>query len=84
MFREVEYMGIKFVVDESVLAVHQRNAALVAALRALVATEPLYTDSMSDACCCYCGASYDQYAKVHESDCPWLTARALVGTASPA
>lgn len=56
-----------------------RIKELEAALRALVETEPKYTNQYQDSCCVYCegeGAWSDTV--VHAPDCPWVAAKALV------
>jgi hypothetical protein len=90
MFREVEYMGVKFVVDESVLEAHRRVAALEAALRAVVADDLNawglhWTASVHESYwqCNWCyaeGADIDDEPREadHKADCPWAAARRLV------
>jgi hypothetical protein len=87
MFREVEYMGVKFVVDESVLEAHRRIAALEDALRAVVADDlNAWTASVHETCwqCNWCHAEWadidDEPREAdHKDSCPWLAARRLVG-----
>jgi hypothetical protein len=86
MFREVEYMGVKFVVDESVLEAHRRVAALEAALRAVVADDlnawGLHWTESYYACnwCQAQGVAPDEDPREadHKADCPWAAARRLV------
>jgi hypothetical protein len=59
-----------------------RIRELEAALRALVATEPRCADLSGEPVCAYCygwRSLVGSDALVHEADCPWLTAKALLG-----
>jgi hypothetical protein len=64
-------------------------ADLEAALRALVAVEPLGESDYGGLYCCYCPddatldppGSHDYGKKGHHPDCPWVRARTLLGHA---
>jgi hypothetical protein len=73
--------------DHDAMREAHRIVALDAALRALVADEPLVNDREDYWRCAFCEADAPVYGPeagapfVHEAACPWLRARELLGGA---
>jgi hypothetical protein len=56
-----------------------RIAELEAALRGVVAVEPIYSTGPVDNRYCFYSCDWDEYTReVHSPDCPWLVAKGLL------